>query len=245
MKTNPGQPEFWASASIRFEESWNPTQSNRLKRFQQANLKGEKLMNRIMFIIATTAVCLITSSALATSSTWRIDPDHSNVQFKVRHMMITDVKGTFGNVNGVIRLDETDMSQSAVDVTIAVDSINTGVDKRDAHLKSSEFFDAAKYPTMTFVSRKVTQTGKEQLKILGDLTIRGISRQVVLDVEGPTNEIKDPMGNIRRGASAATKINRADFGLTWNRPMETGGMMIDDTVFINLEIEMIKDQGAK
>ena len=200
-------------------------------------------MNRIMHILAA-AVCLISSSAMA-ASTWKIDPDHSNVQFKVRHMMITDVKGTFGKVNGVIRIDDSDMSHSAADVTIEIDSINTGVAKRDAHLRSSEFFDAAKYPTMTFVSRKVTQTGKGQLKILGDLTIRGISRGVVLDVDGPTNAIKDPMGNLRCGASATTKINRTDFGLTWNQPMETGGMMIDDTVFINLEIEMIKDQGAK
>jgi polyisoprenoid-binding protein YceI len=201
-------------------------------------------MNRIMRILATAAICLIASSAMA-ASTWTIDPDHSNVQFKVRHMMITDVKGTFGKVKGVIRIDETDMSQSAVDVTIEIDSINTGVAKRDEHLKSSEFFDAAKYPTMTFVSRKVTQSGKGQLKVLGDLTIRGISREVVLDVEGPTNEIRDPMGNIRRGVSATTKINRTDFGLTWNKSMESGGMMIDDTVFINLEIEMIKGQGTK
>jgi polyisoprenoid-binding protein YceI len=198
-----------------------------------------------MRILATTAFCLIASSALATSSTWRIDPDHSNARFKVRLMLIADVDGTFDNVKGVIRLDETDISQSAINVTIAVDSINTGIAKRDAHLKSREFFDAAKYPTITFVSRKVTQTGKGQLKILGDLTIHGISRKVVLDGEGPTNEFKDPMGNIRRRASASTKINRADFGLTWNQPMETGEMMIDDTVFINLEIEMIKDQGAK
>jgi len=201
-------------------------------------------MNRTMRILATAAICLIASSAMA-ASTWTIDPDHSNVQFKVRHMMITDVKGTFGKVKGVIRIDETDMSQSAVDVTIEIDSINTGVAKRDEHLKSSEFFDAPKYPTMTFVSRKVTQSGKGQLKVLGNLTIRGISCEVVLDVEGPTNEIKDPMGNIRRGVSATTKINRTDFGLTWNKSMESGGMMIDDTVFINLEIEMIKGQGTK
>jgi polyisoprenoid-binding protein YceI len=199
-------------------------------------------MNRFMRILATAAICLISSSAMA--SNWTIDPEHSNIQFKIRHLMITDVKGTFGKVNGVIRIDEKDMSLSAVEVTIEIDSINTGVAKRDEHLKSNEFFDAARFPTMTFVSRKVTQSGKGQMKILGDLTIRGISREVVLDVEGPTNEIKDPWGNTRRGASATTKINRTDFGLTWNKSMESGGMMIDDTVFINLEIEMIKDKGS-
>ena len=199
-------------------------------------------MNRFMHILATAAICLISSSAMASS--WTIDPDHSNIQFKIRHLMITDVKGTFGKVKGVIRIDEKDMSLSAVEVTIEIDSINTGVAKRDEHLKSNEFFDAARFPTMTFVSRKVTQSGKGQMKILGDLTIRGISREVVLDVEGPTNEIKDPWGNTRRGASATTKINRTDFGLTWNKSMESGGMMIDDTVFINLEIEMIKDKGS-
>ena len=199
-------------------------------------------MNRFMRILATAAICLISSSAMASS--WTIDPDHSNIQFKIRHLMITDVKGTFGKVKGVIRIDEKDMSLSAVEVTIEIDSINTGVAKRDEHLRSNEFFDAARFPTMTFVSRKVTQSGKGQMKILGDLTIRGISREVVLDVEGPTNEIKDPWGNTRRGASATTKINRTDFGLTWNKSMESGGMMIDDTVFINLEIEMIKDKGS-
>lgn len=199
-------------------------------------------MNRFMHILATAAICLISSSAMASS--WTIDPDHSNIQFKIRHLMITDVKGTFGKVKGVIRIDEKDMSLSAVEVTIEIDSINTGVAKRDEHLKSNEFFDAARFPTMTFVSRKVTQSGKGQMKILGDLTIRGISREVVLDVEGPTNEIKDPWGNTRRGASATTKINRTDFGLTWNKSMESGGMMIEDTVFINLEIEMIKDKGS-
>jgi polyisoprenoid-binding protein YceI len=199
-------------------------------------------MNRIMRILAIAAICLITSPAMA--STWTIDPDHSNVQFKIRHLMISDVKGTFGKVKGAIRMEEKDVTQSAVDVIIEIDSINTGVAKRDAHLKSDEFFDAAKYPTMTFVSGKVTQIEKGRMKILGVLTIHGISREVVLDVEGPTNEIKDPWGNTRCGASATTKINRTDFGLTWNKSMESGGMMIDDTVFINLEIEMIKEKTA-
>jgi polyisoprenoid-binding protein YceI len=200
-------------------------------------------MNSIKYILSMIALCLISSSAMA-ASTWTIDPDHSNIQFKIRHLMITDVKGTFGKVKGVIKIDDKDMAESAVDVTIEIDSINTGVAKRDAHLKSNEFFDATRYPTMTFVSRKMTPNGKGQLKILGDLTIRGISREVVLDVEGPTIEIKDPWGSTRCGASATAKINRADFGLTWNQQMETGGMMIDDTVFINLEIEMIKEKPA-
>ena len=200
-------------------------------------------MNRIMRILAIAAICQLSSSAMA--STWTIDPDHSNVQFKIRHLMIANVKGVFGKVKGAVRIDEKDMSKSAVDVTIEIDSINTGVAKRDAHLKSVEFFDAAKYPTMSFVSRKVTQSGKGKLKVLGVLSIHGISRDVVLDVEGPTKEMKDPWGGIRRGASATAKINRMDFGITWNKTLETGGVMIGDAVFISLEIEMIKDQDTK
>lgn len=200
-------------------------------------------MNRITRILAVALICLISSSAMA--STWTIDPDHSNIQFKIRHLTIANVKGTFGKVKGVVKIHEKDMSKSAVDVTIDIDSINTGVAKRDEHLTSDEFFDTAKYPTMSFVSRKVTPNGKGKLKILGVLSIREISREVVLEVEGPTNEIKDPLGNIRRGVSATTKINRTDFGITWNKPMETGGVMIGDTVFINIEIEMIKDQNSK
>jgi polyisoprenoid-binding protein YceI len=206
--------------------------------------KGDDIMNRIMRFLITAVFCLISSTAMA-ASTWTIDPDHSNVQFKIRHQMIANVIGGFGKVKGVITFDEKDMSQSAVDVTIGIDSINTGVAKRDEHLKSAEFFDAAKYPTMTFVSRKVTSSGKGQMEILGILTIRGISREVVLDVQGPTPEIKDPMGNARRGASATTKINRMDFGIAWNKTLETGVVMIDDMVFITLEIEMIKDLGTK
>ncbi len=200
-------------------------------------------MNRIMRILVIAAICLLSSSAMA--STWTIDPDHSNVQFKIRHLMIANVKGVFGKVKGVVRIDEKDMSKSAVDVTIEIDSINTGVAKRDEHLKSIEFFDAAKYPTMTFVSSKVTPSGKGKLKVLGVLSIHGISRDVVLDVEGPTNEMKDPWGGTRRGASGTTKINRTDFGITWNKTLETGGVMIGDAVFIALEIEMIKDQDTK
>jgi polyisoprenoid-binding protein YceI len=129
-----------------------------------------------------------------------------------------------------------------VEVTIDTNSINTNVTKRDEHLRSADFFDVAKFPTMTFVSKKVAKAGQERLKVTGDLTLHGVTREVVLDVEGPSSESKDLYGNIRRGATATTKINRKDFGLVWNKALETGGVAVGEEVTITLEIEMIKAQ---
>ncbi|MBF0497325.1 MAG: polyisoprenoid-binding protein [Deltaproteobacteria bacterium] len=197
-------------------------------------------MSRLAGVIM--ALVLLALPSFVSASTWTIDPDHSNIQFKIRHLMIANVKGVFGKVQGVINIDDKDISISTVTVTIGTESIYTGVTKRDEHLKSAEFFDVAKYPTMTFVSKKVMKNGMGKLKVIGDLTIRGIAREVVLDVVDLSNESKDPWGGIRRGASASTKINRNDFGITWNKTMETGGMMIGDDVFITLEVEMVKGQ---
>jgi polyisoprenoid-binding protein YceI len=197
---------------------------------------------KLSLVVALLALII---PAVAAASTWNIDPDHSNIQFKVRHLMVSNVKGVFGKVQGVINIDDKDITKSNVSVTIDTESINTGVVKRDADLKSPNFFDVAKYPTMTFVSRKVTRNGKGKLKVAGNLTIHGVTREVVLDVEGPSSEAKDPWGNIRLGASAATKLNRKDYGLTWNKTLETGGVVVGDEVTINLEVEAIKDQGKK
>ncbi len=189
------------------------------------------------------AVCLtLALPALSSATTWNIDPDHSNVGFKVRHLMISNVSGRFEKYSGTVDIDDKNITKSKVQVSIDTNSINTNVQKRDEHLRSADFFDVAKYPTMTFVSKKVAKAGGNKLKVTGDLTLHGITRSVVLDVEGPTKESKDPWGNIRKGATATTKINRSDYGLVWNAALETGGVVVGDEITINLEIEMIKSQ---
>ena len=197
--------------------------------------------------IRALAIALVVAPALAfgQTSTWTIDPDHSNVGFKVRHLMVSNVQGSFDKHSGTVEIDDKDITKSNVTVTIETASINTRVQKRDEHLRSADFFDVAKYPTISFVSRRVATAGNGRLKVTGDLTIHGVTREVVLDVEGPTGESKDPWGNFRRGASASTTINRKEFGLTWNKALETGGVVVGDDVNISLEIEMIKVQPKK
>jgi len=187
------------------------------------------------------ALLVLALPALASASTWNIDADHSNIQFKVRHLMVSNVKGVFGKLQGVVEIDDKNIAKSRVDVTIDTDSISTGVAKRDEHLRSADFFDVAKFPTMTFVSTKVVKNGKDKLKVSGNLTLHGVTRPVLLDLEGPTADSKDPWGNTRRGVSASTKINRKDFGLGWNKALETGGVVVGDEITISLEVEMIKD----
>jgi polyisoprenoid-binding protein YceI len=195
-------------------------------------------MKNVISKIATVALLLL--PALASASTWQIDPDHTNIQFKVRHLMVSNVKGVFHKFSGVVEVDDKDMTRSKVTIAIDTASVDTGVAKRDEDLRSDHFFDVVKYPTMTFASRKVEKIGADNLKVTGDLTIHGITREVVLDVEGPSAAIKDPWGGMRRGASAATKINRKDFGLIWNKVLETGGVVVGEDVTINLEVELVK-----
>lgn len=195
-------------------------------------------MKRIITAISTIFALVLPVFAFA--STWAIDPDHSNVGFKVRHLMVSNVKGSFEKFSGTVQIDDRDITKSKVDVTIDTNSINTNVSKRDVHLRSGDFFDVAKYPTMTFTSKKVAKSGKDGLKVTGDLTLHGVTKEVTLDVEGLTGESKDPWGNIRKGATATTKINRKDFGLVYNAALETGGVAVGEEVAITLEIEMIK-----
>jgi polyisoprenoid-binding protein YceI len=176
----------------------------------------------------------------ATTTTWNIDPAHSIAEFKVRHMMITNVKGQFPAIRGVITLDENDVTKSRVESSIQADSINTREGDRDTHLKSPDFLHVEKFPTLSFVSTRIKRAGDGELEVEGDLTIRGVTRNVVFDVEGPTPPAKDPWGNIRMGLSAITKINRKDFGLTWNAALETGGILVGDEVTITLDIEAVK-----
>jgi polyisoprenoid-binding protein YceI len=195
-------------------------------------------MKRVLVSITTFIALSLPVFALAT--TWNIDPDHSSVGFKVRHLMVSNVKGTFDKHTGVVDINDKDITKSKVTVTIDTASVNTNVQKRDEHLRSGDFFDVEKFPTMTFVSKKVAKAGKGKLAVTGDLTLHGITKEVVLSVEGPSKESKDPWGNIRSGAAATAKINRKDFGLVWNKALETGGVAVGEEITINLEIEMIK-----
>jgi polyisoprenoid-binding protein YceI len=175
-----------------------------------------------------------------TTSTWNIDPAHTVAEFKVRHMMITNVKGHFTGVTGVLTLDEQDITKSQVEASIDAASINTREADRDTHLKSADFLDVEKFPKLTFTSTRVTRTGDGELQVEGDLTIHGVTRKVTFAVEGPTPPGKDPWGNTRIGWTATTKINRKDFGLTWNAALETGGILVGDEVTITFDVEAIK-----
>jgi polyisoprenoid-binding protein YceI len=172
-------------------------------------------------------------------TSYKIDPAHSTAQFVVRHMMITNVRGGFSGVQGTVVYDPDNLGASSADVTIDVNTLNTGDANRDAHVKSAEFLDAEKYPTITFKSKSIARDG-DGLRVKGDLTVRGVTKEVVLDVEGPSGEQKDPWGNIRIGASANAKIKRSDHGLTWNAALETGGIMLGDDLKLELEVSMIK-----
>jgi polyisoprenoid-binding protein YceI len=170
---------------------------------------------------------------------YEIDPAHSSVHFSIRHLMITNVRGVFPTVKGTILYDRENPGESSVEATIDASSISTQEPQRDAHLKSPDFLDVEKYPAITFKSRRI-QTDGDEPRIIGDLTIHGVTKEVVLKVEGPTPEARDPWGSVRIGASASTKIKRSEFGLTWNAALETGGFMVGDDLKIELEIQAIK-----
>ena len=177
-------------------------------------------------------------------TTYKIDPAHSSAQFTVRHMMITNVRGGFRSVQGTVVNDSANPADSSIEAVIDPGTISTLDEQRDGHLKSADFLDVDKYPTITFKSTKVTPAGEGEWKVTGNLTIHGVTNEVVLNVEGPTAEGKDPFGNTRVGASASTKIKRSDFGLTWNAALETGGILIADDVKIELELSLIKSEAA-
>ena len=175
-----------------------------------------------------------------TTSTWNLDPIHSVAEFKVKHMMISSVKGQFTGITGVLTLDENDITCSRVDATIDASTINTREAQRDVHLKSADFFDVEQFPKLGFKSTQVKRTGHDELTATGDLTIHGVTRQVTFQVEGPTAAGKDPWGNTRIGLSATTRINRKDFGLTWNTALETGGILVGEDITITIDLEFVK-----
>jgi polyisoprenoid-binding protein YceI len=197
-------------------------------------------MNMKHLLTSISTIIALALPVLAGAATWNIDSDHSNIGFKVRHLMVSNVKGSFDKNSGVVTIDEKDITKSKVSVSIDTASVNTNVAKRDEHLRGADFFDVAKYPTMTFVSKKVAKASKGKLKVTGDLTLHGVTKEVVLDVDALSKESKDPWGNTRSGTVATTKISRKDFGLLYNAALETGGVAVGDEVAINLEIELIK-----
>jgi polyisoprenoid-binding protein YceI len=193
-------------------------------------------------IAVASAIVLLTSvSALAQTSTWNIDPAHSTAQFTVRHLAISNVTGNFTKVTGSVVLNEKDITQSQVSAGIDVSSVDTRVEARDKDLKSPHFFDVEKYPTIEFKSKRIVSAGGK-LQVTGDLTIHGTTREVTLDVDGPTPELSDPWGNSRRGISATTTINRKDFNLVYNNVLKTGEAVVGDNVKIQIDAEMVKQK---
>ena len=198
---------------------------------------------RIAIIAVLVDLAAIFSPALrAQAVSWRIAPLHSSAQFSVRHMMISTVRGQFGGVTGTMTYDPKNPAASSVAATIDCATVNTGTPTRDANLKTAEFFDVKRYPVMTFRSRKVVVTGPGNLRVTGDLTINAITRQVVLEVDGPTAPIRDTQGREKIGVSGQAKISRKEFGILYNPIMETGGVVVSDEVTIDLEIELIRNR---
>jgi len=181
-----------------------------------------------------------TTTATPAISTWNVDSTHSVVEFKVKHMMISNLKGNFTKVTGALSLNENDLTQSTVEAEIEIASIHTRDEGRDGHLKGEDFFHAEQFPTMKLKSTHVAAKADGELVVTGDLTIKGVTKSVQFAVEGPSLATKDPWGNTRIGLSATTKINRKDFGLTWNAALEAGGLMVGEDVSITLDLEFVK-----
>ena len=183
--------------------------------------------------------------AVAANSTWQVDPQHSSAQFAVRHLGLSTVRGAFSKLSGTMQLDDQDITKSTIEVSIDVNTVDTREPDRDKDLRSERFFDVAHFPAITFKSKKVQQVAPGRLRVTGDLTIHGTTKEVVLDVDGLTAPAKDPWGNQRVAASATTKINRQDYGVKWNAKLDNGGVVVGDDVNITIDVEMIQKAAAK
>lgn len=186
------------------------------------------------------AAVLLAAPAAAATSTWEIDSAHSAAHFAVRHLMVSTVRGAMGTVTGTVTLDEGDPTRSVVKATIDATGIDTRNAKRDEHLRAPDFLDTRQYPTITFTSTKIEKTGEARWAVTGDLTLRGVTKPVVLTVEGAPTPLQDPFGNTKLGGVAKTTINRQDFGVAWNKAMEAGGLVVGDEVEITIDIELNK-----
>jgi polyisoprenoid-binding protein YceI len=185
-----------------------------------------------------------TVGGIAHAGEWDVDPTHSSATFSVKHMMVSTVRGEFEKVSGTVNLDDAAPTKSTVEVVIDATTINTRNAQRDAHLKSPDFFDAAKFPTLTFKSTKIEKAGKGKYKVTGDLTMHGVTKPLTLEVEGPTAAVKDMMGRQVRGVSAKGKLSRKEWGLTWNKALEAGSVVVGDEIQIQLDAELVAKAAA-
>jgi polyisoprenoid-binding protein YceI len=187
-----------------------------------------------------TAALLLGLTSAAQAQTWNIDASHSSAQFAVRHMMVSTVRGTMGKITGTVTINGKDLATASVNAAIDVAGINTGVEQRDTHLKSPDFFDVAKYPSITFTSTKITPRADGSFSMAGNLTMHGTTKAVTLEVEAPRQPIKDQSGKMRSGTTATTKINRQDFGVKWSQIMDGGGVVVSDEVSITIDVELVQ-----
>jgi polyisoprenoid-binding protein YceI len=194
--------------------------------------------------LSAAALVLILSSA-AQAQTWSIDASHSGAHFAVRHMMVSTVRGDMGKVTGTVNFDGKNLSVATVEATVDATGIDTREPKRDAHLKSADFFDVATYPTITFKSKQVVPNADGSFKIVGDLTLRGVTKEATLNAEAMRPAIKDQGGNTRSGTTATVKINRQDYGVKWSRALDGGGVVVGDEVTITIDVELILPAAAK
>jgi polyisoprenoid-binding protein YceI len=196
-------------------------------------------MKTIARSILVFAASFALTGMMRAETIYDIDPAHSSAEFSVRHMMLSNVRGEFNKITGVVHYDPTDLSHSNVNASIDVTTLNTREPDRDKHLKSPDFFDVAKYPVMTFQSKEFVKNG-DKVQMKGDLTLHGVTKSVVFNIDGPTPEAKDPWGKLRRGASATAMINRKDFGLVWNKDLDGGGVLVGDDVQVTLDLEAVR-----
>ena len=194
---------------------------------------------RLSSIVALPAAAWLLLVQPALASSWDIDPSHTTVGFSVRHMMVSNVRGKFTKFTGTLAFDDKDATKSTVNVDIDATSVDTSDKGRDEHLRGPDFFDTKKFPKLTFKSTKVEKSG-DKLLVTGDLTIKDKTKSVVLTVEALTPETKDAFGGVRRGATATTKINRKDFGLTWNKTLDAGGVAVSEEITIQIDLELVK-----
>jgi len=189
-------------------------------------------------LLSSGLICLL--PLLSLSAEWKVDPNHSTAGFAVRHMMVSTVRGSFSGIKGTVEYDPANLDASKANLTIDATTVDTRNENRDKDLRSAKFFDVEKYPTITFVSKRVIPQGQGKFQLVGDMSMHGVTKEVIFTVEGPMPPVKDAKGNLHSGATATAKINRKDFGLTWSGPLEGGGVTVSDEVELTVEIEMIQ-----
>ena len=208
-----------------------------LPRARASNLSMKRLVRPFLTLLVLAAMA---APSFAELKEWRVDGAHSYVGFKVRHMMVSWVRGQFAAVTGTVAHDPDDLSKTKISIEIDANSINTANERRDKHLRSADFFDVEKFPKISFVSKKVAGNAQSGLKLIGDLTMHGVTKEVALDIEGPAPAVADGRGGEKSGVTASGKINRSEFGLTWNRALEAGGVTVSDEVILEIETELAR-----